>query len=64
MLEYEKKKTAEALEQVRENEGKKEEMKENFVSELLRRQSVSGTFEDAIGRWFAHFFTPPPLSKP
>ena len=49
MLEYERKKTQEALEQVRQNEGKKEEMKERFIDELMRRQTVSGTFEDAIG---------------
>lgn len=49
MLEYEKQKTQEALEQMRQNEGQKEQMRQRFIDELMRRQEVSGTFEDATG---------------
>ena len=49
MLEYEKQKTQEALEQMRNNEDQKEAMRQRFIAELMRRQEVSGTFEDATG---------------
>ena len=51
MLEYEKQKTQEALEQMRNNEDQKEAMRQRFIAELMRRQEVSGTFEDATGAY-------------
>ena len=50
MLEYEKKKTEEALKQLRENDGQKDQMRKRFVRELMRRQEVNGTFEDSTGK--------------
>ena len=49
-MEYEKKKTEEALKQLRENDGQKDQMRKRFVRELMRRQEVNGTFEDSTGK--------------
>lgn len=50
MLEYEKKKTQEAIEKASKDDNTKQEMRARFVDELMRRQAVSGTFEDATGQ--------------